>query len=400
MSALATYDEEEDDGLSAGSSFASMPDQDSDLAAVIGKRQAERDRRIQQIYEQAEARLRAQPVGPDKSEKWLALAAALGRPTRGGGIGESISNASEALLGYKQAKTKAERERDAQLSELQLGRAKEELHGYDSLDKLALQYSKPQRLAFNPVTGQAQDPFTGRIIPVEGIANEGPPLKTDTVGGRTVIRNPKGAPTVLTPLDSWRPASKEEARLYGVTAGQVNTTTGEFKATPGVANKLTPAETGVLTEATETLDKGPRTIKIFDEALALNDQARGGKLGTLAQGIDSWIPGTSDAERATTNLDQLITTQALESLRATFGGNPTEGERKILLDIQGSSSMNPASRAEVFRRAKAAVASRMKIARQNVTRVRQGYYSQRSQPTTPAASSASRIKIISAEPIR
>ena len=395
MASLATYgmnDEEEMDDVSP---LAAMPMQDSDLAATISKRQQERDRRIQQVYEQAEARLRAQPVGPDKSEKWLALAAALGRPTRSGSIGETIGNASEALLGYQQAQTKAERERDSQLSELQLGRATEELKGYDSLDRLALQYGKPQRLAFDAL-GRARNPQTGAIV--GPAVEELPAAQTEVIGGRTVIKGPKGTYTPITPVDSWRPASKEEARLYGVTAGQVNTTTGEFKATPGVANKLTPAETGVLTEATETLDKGPRTLKIFDEAIALNDKARGGKLGAIAQGIDRWIPGTSDAERATTDLDQLVTTQALESLRATFGGNPTEGERKILLDIQGSSSMNPASRAEVFRRAKAAVAARMKIARQNVARVRQGYYSQRSQPADAAAKP--RIKIISAEPIR
>lgn len=389
---------EDDEDTDAPVAVNPTPDTGSDnhdLMASVIKRQEERSRRVAQLYAAAEERLRTQHTGPDKKDMWLALAAAFARPTQTGGFIESLGNAADAYRGYRHEKSQAEEDRNNALDALSLKRAQAEEQGGASIDEMLLKYSAPKRLAFDAL-GRARDPITGAII---GPATEEiPAAQTQVIDGRTVIKGPKGTYTPITPQDKWRPASKEEARQYGVTAGQVNVTTGEFKATPGVANKLTPAETGVLTEATETLDKGPRALQIFDQALALNAKARGGKWGTLAQGVDSLIPGTSDAERATTDLDQLVTTQALETLRATFGGNPTEGERKILLDIQGSSSMNPANRALVFKRAQDAVRYRMMVARKNVARVRQGYYSQRSQP--PDATAKPRIKIISVEPIK
>lgn len=164
MVALATDIPEDDELDTVEAGPARLPGADSDLMATITKRQQARQQRIQQIYEAAEARLRAQPTGPTEQEKWLALAAALGRPTRTGTFGETVGNASEALLGHQQSVTKAQRERDTALERLRMGRAESELSGDDNLDKLAMQYLKPMRLAFNPVTGAAQNPYTGEEV--------------------------------------------------------------------------------------------------------------------------------------------------------------------------------------------------------------------------------------------
>jgi hypothetical protein len=53
---------------------------------------------------------------------------------------------------------------------------------------------------------------------------------------------------------------------------------------------------------------------------------------------------------------------------------PTEGERKILLDVQGSSSKPPAVRKEIFARAEKAINARLKFGQEKVKRLREGTY--------------------------
>jgi hypothetical protein len=59
----------------------------------------------------AQTRLRERRVGPSDSEKWLAIAAALGQPTRTGAFGESLGNVAKTLGEQKSARRK---EREAQ----------------------------------------------------------------------------------------------------------------------------------------------------------------------------------------------------------------------------------------------------------------------------------------------
>lgn len=57
--------------------------------------------------------------GPDKSQMWLSLAAALGKPTRTGSFGETVGNAAEALGTYKSARTEAKQKGALGLAELE-----------------------------------------------------------------------------------------------------------------------------------------------------------------------------------------------------------------------------------------------------------------------------------------
>lgn len=81
-----------------------------------------------------------------------------------------------------------------------------------------------------------------------------------------------------------------------------------------------------------------------------------------------------EAVDATQNLDNILQTAALPQLKAIFGGMPTEGERKILLDVQGSSSKSPAVRKDIFDRAEKAIQARLKFGADKVKRLREGTY--------------------------
>ena len=57
--------------------------------------------------------------GPDKSQMWFSLAAALGKPTRTGAFGETLGNAAEALGAYTGARSEAKQKGALGLAELE-----------------------------------------------------------------------------------------------------------------------------------------------------------------------------------------------------------------------------------------------------------------------------------------
>ena len=100
-------------------------------------------------------------------------------------------------------------------------------------------------------------------------------------------------------------------------------------------------------------------------------------VGTLLP--ESVRPASVDA---TENLDNILTTGVLPQLKATFGGMPTEGERKILIEVQGSSSKNPSVRKAIFERAEAATKRRIEFSNQKAKALRDGtYFSDDGTPT-------------------
>lgn len=78
--------------------------------------------------------------------------------------------------------------------------------------------------------------------------------------------------------------------------------------------------------------------------------------------------------QSTTDLDNIVQTNALQSLKSIFGGNPTEGERAILLDIQGSSSKSPEERKNIFERAITMAERRLGFNKQRADELRGGTF--------------------------
>lgn len=78
----------------------------------------------------------------------------------------------------------------------------------------------------------------------------------------------------------------------------------------------------------------------------------------------------SEAGQATQELDNLVTTNALGQLKAIFGAAPTEGERKILLDIRGSSNLPHPLRVKIYDRGIALAERRLEMNRERAADMR------------------------------
>lgn len=125
-------------------------------------------------------------------------------------------------------------------------------------------------------------------------------------------------------------------------------------------------------EADEAVMAGESVVNALTRALELNDQAYDGPFSEQ-RAYGSALFGDAGGQ-ATLELKNVVTAQALDSLKAIFGGMPTEGERKILLEIQGSVDQPKAVREQIYRRAQEAANRRIEANRQKAAALRSGSY--------------------------
>ena len=93
----------------------------------------------------------------------------------------------------------------------------------------------------------------------------------------------------------------------------------------------------------------------------------------------------SQSDTDTIKYDNFIQTQALPQLKALFGGNPTEGERKVLLDLQASANKTPAQRQAIIDNAMSLAQQRMSVANQMTQGLSSGeIYNQQPTQAQPA----------------
>jgi hypothetical protein len=120
-------DEDEDIGaLPTGESIAALMTPGLSVpVAMKGVQTAEGVQRTQMqanldLINAARADLRKKRVGPSDAEKWFAIAAALGQPTRTGSFGETVGNLGSLLSKYAGATREAEAERALKERELEM----------------------------------------------------------------------------------------------------------------------------------------------------------------------------------------------------------------------------------------------------------------------------------------
>lgn len=149
------------------------------------------------------------------------------------------------------------------------------------------------------------------------------------------------------------------------------------------AQPLTATDKKAILEADEMVQVSDSALPLIERALQLNDKAYSGMLA----GPRGYITGNmgSDAGLATIEYDNLVQQQALNTLKSTFGAAPTEGERKILLEVAGSSNQPPEVRKGILERAKAAVTRRQQFYRDRAAEMRGGtFYKQGGGTSAPA----------------
>lgn len=168
----------------------------------------------------------------------------------------------------------------------------------------------------------------------------------------------------------------------GASLGIEDTRAGSFQMLHQGQPKVDATTKKAIDEADDFVAQTHAAVGALNEAVRLNTSAYDGWAASgRASFANNLAPWPTPDAKATTELENVITQQALQSLRATFGGNPTEGERKILLEVAGSVNQPRDVRADIYKRALALANQRLEINRQKAAALRSGsYYQAGGQP--------------------
>lgn len=148
-----------------------------------------------------------------------------------------------------------------------------------------------------------------------------------------------------------------------------------------------------LFEADDAVQNGMGAVSSLQKAMELNNKAYSGVGASARATLRSNLPGSSEGADATIAMENIIKDQALTSMKSIFGGNPTEGERAILLDLQASASKTPKQREEILGRAMQAAQRRLDFNKQKADSLRGGsYMSEGGAPQVQATTGAKRVK--------
>jgi hypothetical protein len=154
---------------------------------------------------------------------------------------------------------------------------------------------------------------------------------------------------------------------------------------------LTATDKKAILEADEAVRDNTSVIKSLENASKISPNAYDG----ASAGVRSWLGNNlpdalvpdfiaSKAQsEATTNLDNILTQNALTQLKSVFGGNPSNAEREILLAIQGASSKPEKVRQDIYNRAREMAAARLEFNKQRANDLRGGEYYKQAPRTMP-----------------
>jgi hypothetical protein len=147
---------------------------------------------------------------------------------------------------------------------------------------------------------------------------------------------------------------------------------------------LTATDKKAILEADDMVAANEAAVSSLGRAQELSPKANSGFLAGPRTWLGNTLPdvvvpdfiASPESSLAAANLDNEVMGQALASMKSIFGGNPTEGERQILLELQASSSMTKPQRAAVLKRAQDLAQRRLEFNKQRAAGLRGGEYYQ------------------------
>jgi hypothetical protein len=362
-------------------------------AGIAAEREAVAKRK-KELFEAGEKKIMADRYGaPTTREQLFALSAALASPRYYGGIAGTMSRVAPVLSEMSSLQSKAESQRSAALDQLRQqyeeGTLTSRLEG---LESEAAAYSQMM-----PSLVSASKPRMPRSV------------GTQVVGGKVVavMQDPDTGAPYSVPIGDAPEKAEPPIQISGVTfKGQPVFRVGEriqladgtpvtqFDPKEGKAEKpRAPSSTEMrqIIQTEDIVNNRLAGIRSVQDALGLNQQAYEGSLAGGRAALARLFSSDDPAYVATEQLEQLVKSGALADLKATFGGNPTEGERKALLELQANITKPRAVREKFLRR----LLQEMQIGLGNQTKrledLKTGQYGQYQQPAPATAKGKPRV---------
>ena len=285
--------------------------------------------------------------GPSKAEMYFRLAAAFGAPTKTGNFMESLGTAGGAaskMLEERRASDKETRDRRLQLGleaqKLRMAGAKEDLA---TLRQLSTEGMKDKRtiateLIKDYVKSGQPESSAGKQAKDEGL-----------IPGTVAFQKRVGE---IAEMNIEKQMAQINAALAGIGNAQANQALAQQKFTfqQEQATKLSPTEVKLKEETETALGSISDAMGSLNRAYSLNPNTFDGTFVDIAK--QKMLEQTNPKDPrvlATREQRNLLSKGAISNLRAAFGGNPTEGERNALLELEGLDSKSKEERAQIMK---------------------------------------------------
>lgn len=359
----------EDIGATGTNDFAARPGL-STLAGILSSQRQS----IGDLYDKITQNIEKRYRKPDINDLLIAVGTGMmSAPGENdsGGFGGAVQRGLRGIGTYAQSRRDYETNLNKMLSEVEIDKAKQ-MAGlqskYLTSAAAALKPVVPRVVGTQVVGGKVvavtQEPGTGTIgttqigeaplslKPVSGVTSGGQPVFTDNQG-RTVFAD--GTP--VTRFDEKpKPISATEQRQ--------------------------------IWTSEDAVESGSSTVRALQEALQLNGQAFEGPLTGWRKTVGQTFGSDDPRYQATENFDNIVITNALQSLKALLGTQFTAAESKAYQDLQAISKYPRGVREQILQRALAVVNRRVARETERLERLKGGGYSSRGgsrvgQPSRP-----------------
>jgi hypothetical protein len=281
-----------------------------------------------------------------KAEMYFRLASAFGAPTKTGHFAENLGLVGKELGEYSKNKRASAQQKLALALEgqkMKMTAAKEDLN---TLRALAGEEMKDKRTIATELikdyikSGEPQS-AAGKQALDEGLKAGTPEYqkRVQEIGNMNIEGK-------LAQINS---------SLANVSLAQANFALSQdkFQQQKAQQAKLTGPEIKMKTEAEDLIASSKQSLADLKQAYALNPNSLAGGWLDKGQQFLSEAAGSKDPVIVNTRiLNNLLGSQGLAKLKATFGGSPTEGERAILMELEGIGSKTKEERGAVIKQAR------------------------------------------------
>jgi hypothetical protein len=357
------------------------PDYGADLKTARTERQAQE----KAFNTTLDSLLKGADEGPSKAEMYFRLAAALGKPTKFGSFGESLGPVAESLAEYQgdirksgQVKRKLATDIALKKQELSLEAAKDT---EKTLLGLQSEASKDKREFIKAQVKEYID--SGKP------ASEAGKIAFDILRSKNPGKSQAAitsSPEYGTEVDNQAKLLVEQkmaainASLVGAQASLVGAKATAEKA-ERESIKLEPDERKSIRDDEDAIYAAKNTVANLNSALGLVDQAFTNTAADQAQYKKLKQTNPSDPRvKATEELENLVGLNVVGSLKTTFGGNPTEGERRALQELGGLGSANKEVRKAIMKRAAKALEEAVDYRGLRIKKIETGGYRKKTEP--------------------
>lgn len=339
-------------------------------------RQARADRRASEasFNKSLDMLMSGADEGPSKAEMYWKLAAAFGTPSKTGAFGEGLAQAAGAM-----AETKKE--------ERTTGLAKRKLKADIAIKKqeMALEGAKDtEKTLLGLDSEQRKDKREFIKAQVKEYIDSGKPQSNagkiaKDKGFKPGTEEYQAEVDKQVNLEIEKQLGAINAQLQSGKIALANLGISQEKASRE-AIKLEPDERKAIRDDEDAMFAAKSTIKNLTTAVGFVDQAFTNTAADQAAYKKLKQTNPNDPRvKATEELENLIGQNVVGSLKTTFGGNPTEGERRALQELGGLGSANKEVRKAIMARAKKALEEAADYRSARIAKIETGGYRKKTE---------------------